>query len=502
MESSVDSLLKSAKFREEDLFHTEDNLLKSNNLTVEEVSKRRSELRHMRELMFRAELKAKRINKIKSRTYRKIKRKGKERLKEKMLEAEGGESDMEEEMLKREVERARERATLKHKQTGKWAKRMKQQDYLDENGREQIEEMLHRGEQLRKKIQGLGSDESGEDESSSDEDEDDEVDIDTEQGILKIKEAAFDELKQLDDQTTETESNQKERGVFQMKFMKEAMARKQAATDRMMDDFIKEMGRDADINSVDEDEQMDEADPSSGVLTTRTGGRMVYQPGAPLQRPLQRTKGSLASDTSSVTLKSSDLAPSPPSPRPPQIFGLSHITAAPLSNSPTGGDESNPWLARNSETSTKIAKKKNEVFGRDSEKSEKSKNKLKKLARKRQEEKEKAQEDARVEISIDQNLVLDHPSTSSTSQASSSSSRPITGVNDTTIASQGAHDPDDGSDANSEIDAQEAALLKTRQDANPKGLKAFQQRDLVALAFAGDNVVHVRSPFLKPQPLV
>jgi U3 small nucleolar RNA-associated protein 14 len=414
-----------------------------------------------------------------------------------MLEAEGGESDIEEGMLKREVERARERATLKHKQTGKWAKRMKQQEYLDGNGREQIEEMLHRGEQLRRKIQGLGSDESGEEESSSDDEEDDEVDVDTEQGILKIKKAAFDELKQLEDQI-ETESNQKERGVFQMKFMKEAMARKQAATDRMMDDFVKELGADVANGSGDEDEQNDEIDTSSGVLTNRTGGRTVYRPGALQQLPPPRTMNSLASDTSSVTLKSTDFASTPDPPRPPQTSsGLSHTTTAPLGNPQVGRDESNPWLTRNSDISTKIARKKNELFGKDSQKSEKSKNKLKKLARKRQEEREKAQEDARVEISMDQNLVLNNPSSSSKPQTSASPSQPITGVNTTTttITSPNIHEPGDSSDANSELDAQEAALLKTKQDANPKGPKAFQQRDLVALAFAGDNVVHVRLPF-------
>lgn len=456
----------------------------------------------MRELMFRAELKAKRINKIKSKTYRKIKRKEKIKLKEKILEAEGGESDVEGGMLKREVERARERATLKHKQTGKWAKRMKQHEHLDENGREQIEEMLHRGEQLRRKIQGLGSDESGEEESSSDDDldddDEDQVNVNTEQGILKVKKAAFDELQRLEDDSTETESNQKPRSVFQMKFMKEAMARKQAATDRLMDDFVKELGPDIDDNgSIGEEDAQndDEIDNSSGVLTNRTGGRTVYRPGAPQRLPLPRTMNSLASDTSSVTLQSTDFASTTTSPPPLPVSssGLSHITAAPLSNSQqTGRDESNPWLTTNPDTSTKIARRKNEIFGKDSQKSEKSKNKLKKLARKMQEEKEKAQEDARVEISIDENLVLDG--------ANPSSSKRVTGVNATTTnASQDAPEPSD--DANSDLDARETTLLKTKQDANPKGLKAFQQRDLVALAFAGDNVVQVRRLHLAPPSL-
>jgi U3 small nucleolar RNA-associated protein 14 len=136
----------------------------------------------------------------------------------------------------------------------------------------------------------------------------------------------------------------------------------------------------------------------------------------------------------------------------------------------------------------KVTRKKNELFGKDIKPVEKSKNKLKKLARKGQEEKEKAQQDTAIEISMDQNLTLN-----STSQleAKSTSSPKSESISSTEII---AADDDSDSDANSELDVQEAAILKTKVDANPKGLKAFQQRDLVALAFAGDNVVHVRDP--------
>ncbi|KXN84966.1 hypothetical protein AN958_11811 [Leucoagaricus sp. SymC.cos] len=463
LESSIDTLLKSAKMRDEDIEQTEDShLLTTNNLTIEEVAQRRSELRRMRELMFRAEIKAKRINKIKSKTYRKLKRKEKEKLKEKVLEADGldGESDTEEGRLKREVERARERATLRHKNTGKWAKQMKQR-HLDEGAREEIEEMLHRGEQLRRKIQGVGSDESAEE--SSDED-DEEVDVDTEEGILKIKKAAFDELRQLDNSTDTAEpTGKKGKNVFEMKFMKDAMAREQAVSNRMVDDFIKEMGGEIDEGSGDEQQdQIGNLDETTGVLANRTGGRLIFRPGAPQES--------------------------------------TRVNPRPIASARTADpEESNPWLTRDTDSSAKVVRKKNEVFGKDSQKSEKSKKKLKKLARKQQEEKAKAQEEATVEISMDQNLTLKEPSRSSATQLpskvsssskSTSTLKSSTLTSKNTVAIQNDGDDDDDSDANSEVDAQEAAILKTKVDANPKGLKAFQQRDLVALAFAGDNVVH------------
>ncbi|KAJ8688838.1 hypothetical protein PTI98_013583 [Pleurotus ostreatus] len=47
---------------------------------------------------------------------------------------------------------------------------------------------------------------------------------------------------------------------------------------------------------------------------------------------------------------------------------------------------------------------------------------------------------------------------------------------------------DDDSDANSEVEEQEK-MISAKQNGGKNGQIAFQQRDLVALAFAGDNVV-------------
>ena len=61
-------------------------MLQMSQLSVEEVAQQRGELRKMREFMFRAEIKARRVGKIKSKAYRRIKRKEKERLGEKINE--------------------------------------------------------------------------------------------------------------------------------------------------------------------------------------------------------------------------------------------------------------------------------------------------------------------------------------------------------------------------------------------------------------------------------
>ena len=131
-----------------------------NHLTPEEVQARRAELRQMRELMFRAEAKAKRVSKIKSKTYRRIRKKERAKLAQKLGDVEGDNPDDEAAQLSREIERARERATLRHKNTGKWAKAMRARGELDGEQQRDLNEMLDRGEKLRRRIQGIGSDDS------------------------------------------------------------------------------------------------------------------------------------------------------------------------------------------------------------------------------------------------------------------------------------------------------------------------------------------------------
>lgn len=277
MESAVDRLLKSARMREQDLAQTES--LKMNHLSIEEVAERRAELAKMRELMFRAEAKAKRVKKIKSKTYRRIRKKEKERLAKKLGEETDGDDDEEDEerRLKREIERAKERATLRHKNTGKWAKAMRSRGELDEDQRKEINEMLDRGEKLRRRIHGKGSD----DESDDGDEDDDSDDVDPGSAVKRIKASAFDELDKLDvkegdDDDDDLDGGKKGKSVFEMKFMKSAMAREQQRADQMADDFMREIGRLAD---EDDDEEVQHSALSEGASSQRVGGRVSYRPG-------------------------------------------------------------------------------------------------------------------------------------------------------------------------------------------------------------------------------
>lgn len=157
----------------------------------------------------------------------------------------------------------------------------------------------------------------------------------------------------------------------------------------------------------------------------------------------------------------------------------------------TAVEGSNPWLSQDSKGKSKAVKKVNEiVVGKDSKPAEKSKNKLKKANQKKDNQREQAQDDAVVEISLDNILA---PATTSAvdgikvvGSSKSNSQKTLAAQNPPVNTGELGNSDDD----NIELDAQEQALhLKGK--AKRSALKAFEQRDLVALAFAGDNVVQV-----------
>lgn len=263
LESSIDRLLKQAKLRDEDLNKTEELMMKD--LSVEEVAERRAELRKMRELAFRADAKAKRVAKIKSKAYRRIHKKEKAKMLAKLdAVGERTEAELEEQRLKAEVDRARERATLRHKNAGKWAKAMKDRNELDDDQRRDINEMLEKGEKLRRRIQGLNS--------GSEDDPDGSVDGDDD----RIRDNAFEELNSLQNEEGESdpEGSKKAKSVFQMKFMKDAASRQNTILDREIDDFRREMG---ELNSDRESE--DNHEEADLVRPQRLNGRLVFRPG-------------------------------------------------------------------------------------------------------------------------------------------------------------------------------------------------------------------------------
>ena len=231
--------------------------LATNKMPIEEVQARRAELRKARELLFREEIRAKRIKKIKSKSYRRVHRKERERnlLREKeAFEAAGVEaSDEEQERVDRR--RAEERMGARHRE-GRWAKGVKDSGRTawDEDARSGVTEMARRGEELRKRIEGreIRDEEDDPLNSSSGSSEDDEDVI--ENGDDRIQQRLEGKLRRLDAASGTTGPGS---GLSSMKFMQNA----EASRKKQNDEDIKRMQREL---AGEDSPSQDDTDEVSG----------------------------------------------------------------------------------------------------------------------------------------------------------------------------------------------------------------------------------------------
>ncbi|KAJ1021134.1 hypothetical protein NDA16_003920 [Ustilago loliicola] len=389
MESSIAAMLTEGGLTEKQLAQQED--LAMNKLDPEEARARRDELRRMRMLMFRAEQKAKRVSKIKSKAYRKIHRKEKERLKAQMKELGGsdnedgiGEIDEEEEMnerLKAERDRARERATLKHKNTSKWAKNILSSRHGEHNqeARNELDAQLRRGTELRSKIQGREIGEDSDEYSSDDYSE-------GEDGEAGVAGDAFDELAALEAKEEAKRRKDEEefekvggkKGVYNMKFMKDARERQYAAVRGEVDDFVTEMQQ---LQQAEGGSGSDSEDQGETVIPRKhaEGGNSTYVQGNKGRALYGGTSSSTAAATASASVtkkeapKSSATSYPAKAPTAAVEIGGEANSAKPkpkskptLSSTPVTEEEdedaSNPWLVidSNGHSSSKLSRKKND----------------------------------------------------------------------------------------------------------------------------------------------
>ncbi|KAL5218186.1 hypothetical protein ABZP36_018870 [Zizania latifolia] len=194
-------------------------ILELNKIDVEDVRERQNRLAKMRSLLFRHEMKAKRVKKIKSRTYHRMLKKDK--LKASSADFEADPEAAKDYAMKQEFKRAEERMRLKHKNTSKWAKRILKRglDIQDEGTRAAITSQLQQNALLTRKMNSTKDDSSSSEESS----DDDEDDNESEAKILNRGKEKI--LKILGDNNEIPTS-----GVFSLPFMERAMKKHEEAT--------------------------------------------------------------------------------------------------------------------------------------------------------------------------------------------------------------------------------------------------------------------------------
>lgn len=236
-----------------------------NNMPLEEVQARRAELRRARDLLFREEKRAKRIKKIKSKSYRKVHRKERERnaQREKDTMAAAGIDDAEEEQAKNDRRRAEERMGQRHRES-RWAKSVKDSGRAawDENARTGVTEMARRGEELRRRIEGkaVETHDDGDDASSESEPSDNyESDCGDQEGS---NDRLLDHLRRANgDEAVGGQGNRST--LSSMAFMQKASSLHRARNDAEAEEIRRELN---------DEEPLSEKAPSGAV------GRRFYGP--------------------------------------------------------------------------------------------------------------------------------------------------------------------------------------------------------------------------------
>lgn len=195
-------------------------ILELNKMEVEDVRERQNRLAKMRSLLFRHEMKAKRVKKIKSRTYHRL-------LKKDKLKAADLEADPEaakDSAKKLEFKRAEERMTLKHKNNSKWAKRILKRglSVQDDGTRDAITAQLQQHAFLTRKMNSIKDGSSSSDESSDDDDD--------EEDESKLEAKLLNRGKEKIRKVIEEDNEIPKSGVFSLPFMERAMKKRADAT--------------------------------------------------------------------------------------------------------------------------------------------------------------------------------------------------------------------------------------------------------------------------------
>ncbi|ORX39615.1 small-subunit processome [Kockovaella imperatae] len=433
LESAVQSLLARANLTQDGITKRENEALESQELSVEEMEERRKRLREQRELIFRAETRAKRVARIKSKTFRKLARKraakaaGAEDLDE-TLESMDAE-DRAEALEKAEMDRARERATLKHgARTSRWARQAggSGMGMTGEEGRIAKEDMLEMKRKLSRRIQGRGDDSGGSDDSDEEGDEDNENEEEEEEGGEEaIKRRAFDQLAKVANGSNGDTAEAS--GLMGMAFMKKAEQRQKRKAAEEEESLKRDIEMFGDLDEVDS-QGSNEEDDGTMMNVGGTGGRMVFS-------------GPSRSSQSSGIQK-------PPLPQTSAVSGDTSKPKVRFESSWTANQEDeqlNPWLAQPT-SSIGPSRKRQHGIGANSSAADKTVQSLKKAVK----GSSTAEDDSRVEISLNPD------------------------------AQPGQQDGDESGGDESDGD---------RMGTVPRKRVRLGQRDLVAEAFAGDNVV-------------
>ncbi|EQC27885.1 hypothetical protein SDRG_14306 [Saprolegnia diclina VS20] len=344
LENDVAALLATSGWSDKAAAADEAAALEMNALSTEEVQARQKELAKMRVLMFYEEQKARRVKKIKSKLYHKIRNKQdakRERSQLRELDPElADQLDLED-----AEKRAEERMTLKHNNTSKWVKhQLGRGIQADAGTRQAIHDQLRRGDELRRKMDTVANES---DLSSDDDSETETNETETQRLQRKLAKKASALVMEI----TADAGASKADGLHGMKFMQKAVEKQRERALNDAEKLLQELrGDDYDDNNTDDDDNpapAKKAKKTTKVTATdkkAVAAKMVH--GSQQMTSVMMDKAHKTRVSSAIQIDFGDSAPAPVvlvDESAPEAFA-SVATAAP----------ENPWLDA---TATKKRKK-------------------------------------------------------------------------------------------------------------------------------------------------
>ncbi|TKA77516.1 hypothetical protein B0A49_03339 [Cryomyces minteri] len=356
LESTIQSILQESGFStskgktEEDQIRAFEELA-TKKMPLEEVQARRAELKKARELLFREEVRAKRVKKIKSKSYRRVHRREREKVaqNEKDAFAAAGIDISEDEREQNERRRAEERMGAKHRE-GKWAKSVHQSGRAawDEDARAGVTEMARRNEELRRRIEGKevhAEDEEGTTDISSDESEDD--------SLSDGEGNASSEDKRLSRQLAKLNRSASEGGeskLSSMMFMKRAEAARKAQNDEDIERMRRELA--GEETASDNEQETSMGRKLFGPKPTAAINPAITQKGSEFEeRSGSDNEDRNSEDGVNIVVDKADSTSKDPTPKPRSIFKKPQKIAK-RQPAPSTDDANNPWLSRSTKNGT------------------------------------------------------------------------------------------------------------------------------------------------------
>ncbi|PGH19874.1 hypothetical protein AJ80_03793 [Polytolypa hystricis UAMH7299] len=357
LESTIQNILMESGLADSNEKSAEDRIqefeeLQAKKIPLEEIQARRAELRQARELLFREEVRSKRIKKIKSKAYRRVHRKERERaeMKEREAMAAAGIDMDDEERERLDRARAESRMGAKHRES-KWAKSLKQtgRQAWDDEARDGMAELARRGEELQRRIEGrrvVGEHEEYLDASSSESDEEDDgfgSSVKTDKINNKLNKLSASR----DSEGDEIEGSHAR--LFNMKFMRNAEASRKAENDAEVRRLQREL---AGEESQSEDEEEETGRQRFGRKDTKTSKPATKVARQDFEEPeSDEDQGPrLAESDGEVDIQ---VKPKPSAKTTSSSNAFGSRASQPTVDTPVEETDVNPWLMQSTKKSRK-----------------------------------------------------------------------------------------------------------------------------------------------------